>query len=58
MAWLDGVDTVGVTAGASAPELLVQELISTLKDNFEVELKEITVTSEDVHFSLPRALST
>lgn len=58
IAWLDGVNTVGVTAGASAPELLVQELISTLKDNFEVELKEITVTSEDVHFSLPRALST
>ncbi len=58
IAWLDGVNTVGVTAGASAPELLVQELISTLKDNFEVELKEITVTSEDVHFSLPRVLST
>ena len=38
-------------------ELLVQELISLLKDNFEVELKEINVTTEDVHFSLPRALS-
>jgi len=57
IAWLDGVNTVGVTAGASAPELLVQELISMLKNNFEVELKEINVTTEDVHFSLPRALS-
>ena len=57
IAWLEGVNTVGVTAGASAPELLVQELISTLKDNFHIELKEINVTTEDVHFSLPSALS-
>jgi len=56
-AWLDGVSTVGVTAGASAPELLVQELIAALKTRYDVTLREITVTTEDVRFSLPRALA-
>jgi len=55
--WLDGVSTVAVTAGASAPEILVQELIETLKSKFgfafveELELKE-----EDVRFHLPADL--
>ena len=56
-AWLDGVGTLGVTAGASAPELLVQELIAALGTRFEVAVREITVTTEDVRFSLPRALT-
>ncbi len=55
--WLEGVETVAVTAGASAPENLVQELIDCLTDRFgygvteEIELKE-----EDVRFSLPPGL--
>ncbi len=55
--WLDGVQAVAVTAGASAPEHLVQELIDHLREQFgfgstdEVELKE-----EDVRFSLPAGL--
>jgi len=57
LAWLDGVSTLGVTAGASAPELLVQELIAALGARFEVTVREITVTTEDVRFSLPRALT-
>jgi 4-hydroxy-3-methylbut-2-enyl diphosphate reductase len=55
--WLDGVATLGVTAGASAPELLVQELIDRLRENFDVTVREVSVTTEDMHFSLPRALS-
>ena len=55
--WLEHVKTVGVTAGASAPEFLVQELISTLKENFTVELQESFVTTENIRFSLPSALS-
>ncbi|MBK19852.1 MAG: 4-hydroxy-3-methylbut-2-enyl diphosphate reductase [Rhodospirillaceae bacterium] len=55
--WLENVKTVGVTAGASAPELLVQELISLLRENFNVSVEEVAVTSENVHFSLPNSLS-
>jgi len=54
--WLNGVNSVGITAGASAPEILVQELISILEEKFNVELQEIVVTSEDISFSLPSAL--
>jgi 4-hydroxy-3-methylbut-2-enyl diphosphate reductase len=57
-AWLDGVTSLGVTAGASAPELLVQELIAALNARFDVTVREITVATEDVRFSLPRALTT
>ncbi len=56
-AWLDGIRTIGVTAGASAPELLVQELIALLREKFDVTVEEVSVTTEDVHFSLPRALT-
>jgi 4-hydroxy-3-methylbut-2-enyl diphosphate reductase len=55
--WLEGVSTLGVTAGASAPEILVQELIDNLRDRYEVMLEERNVIEEDVIFSLPRALS-
>ncbi len=55
--WLEGVRTLGVTAGASAPEILVQELIDACRDWFEVTVEEIIVTDEDVHFGLPKVLS-
>ncbi len=54
--WLDGMDTVGVTAGASAPELLVQEVISYLYDCGATEVVEISGAIEDVHFSVPEEL--
>jgi 4-hydroxy-3-methylbut-2-en-1-yl diphosphate reductase len=57
MAWMDGAETLGITAGASAPELLVQELIAALKKEFDVTVQEVAVTTEDVHFSLPRTLT-
>ncbi|MES1153179.1 MAG: 4-hydroxy-3-methylbut-2-enyl diphosphate reductase, partial [Dongia sp.] len=55
--WLQSVDTVGVTAGASAPEILVQQVIDELRRRFEVEIEEISVTVETTHFKLPRALT-
>jgi 4-hydroxy-3-methylbut-2-enyl diphosphate reductase len=55
--WLDGVSTLGVTAGASAPELLVQELIDSLRARFDVTVHEGNLVTEDVRFSLPRALT-
>jgi len=55
--WLDDVTTLGVTAGASAPEILVQELIDALGEKFDVTVEERNVVDENVIFSLPRALS-
>ncbi|HTS64289.1 MAG TPA: 4-hydroxy-3-methylbut-2-enyl diphosphate reductase [Candidatus Acidoferrales bacterium] len=56
--WLDGVKNVGVTAGASAPEHLVQELMEFLKDRGFRLLEEIELVDEDVRFSLPAELVT
>jgi 4-hydroxy-3-methylbut-2-enyl diphosphate reductase len=53
---LKGVARLGVTAGASAPEILVEEVIEACRERFEVTIKEVTVTSEDVQFKLPREL--
>jgi 4-hydroxy-3-methylbut-2-enyl diphosphate reductase len=55
-AWLDGVKTVGVTAGASAPEHLVEELVDFLKSNGFSAMEEIELVDEDVRFSLPGEL--
>ncbi len=55
--WLDGVKSVGVTAGASAPELLVQELIERLARRFELTVEEVAPTTETVVFKLPRVLT-
>ncbi|WP_312160139.1 4-hydroxy-3-methylbut-2-enyl diphosphate reductase [Phenylobacterium sp.] len=56
LAWLDGVSTVGVTAGASAPEVLVQGLIDKLGEAFDVTVEEVDTVRETVSFKLPRAL--
>jgi len=53
----DTTFTIGLTAGASAPESLVQEVIDQARQRFTVVLEEVTVSSEDVIFKLPRALS-
>jgi 4-hydroxy-3-methylbut-2-enyl diphosphate reductase len=56
-AWLDGVRTVAVTAGASAPEHLVQELVAALRESYGFEhVEELVVKREDVHFCLPPEL--
>ncbi len=55
-AWLQGVKNVAVTAGASAPEHLVAELIEFLRDRSFHELEEIELVDEDVRFSLPAEL--
>jgi 4-hydroxy-3-methylbut-2-enyl diphosphate reductase len=54
---LEGASTIGLTAGASAPELLVQNIVDAFRDAFEVELQEVQVTKEEVHFKLPRVLT-
>jgi len=57
LGWLDGVEVLGVTAGASAPEILVRELIDRLKAHFVTTSEEVEVTSEDMLFKLPRILA-
>jgi 4-hydroxy-3-methylbut-2-en-1-yl diphosphate reductase len=54
--WLKGMDTIGVTAGASAPEELVQELIRRLKDFGEIEVEVLDGINENVYFKLPEQL--
>lgn len=54
--WMRDVDTVAVTAGASAPENLVQELIASLQGRGYSELEEVEIKEEDVRFSLPNEL--
>ena len=54
---LAGVAQLGITAGASAPEILVEEVIAAAKERFAVTLEEIVVTRENVEFKLPKALS-
>ena len=55
--WFDGVETLGLTAGASAPEDLVQSLIDACAERFDVSVEEIRVTDENVVFKLPRTLA-
>ena len=57
MNWMAGVSTLGLTAGASAPEILVTELLDLFEDQYDVTVREVSVTTEDMHFSLPRALT-
>jgi 4-hydroxy-3-methylbut-2-enyl diphosphate reductase len=54
--WLENVETVAVTAGASAPENLVQQLIVSLQDRGFREVEEMEVREEDVRFNLPAEL--
>jgi 4-hydroxy-3-methylbut-2-enyl diphosphate reductase len=55
--WFAGARTVGVTAGASAPEDLVEELIAAIAARFDARVEEVSVTREDVVFKLPRVLA-
>jgi len=54
--WLDQVSTLGLSASASAPENLVEDVIAALRQRFTLALEELTVRREDVAFNMPRAL--
>ncbi len=56
-AWFEGVVAVGLTAGASAPDLLVQQVIDALSERFDVETREVDPRRESVTFKLPRAVA-
>jgi 4-hydroxy-3-methylbut-2-enyl diphosphate reductase len=54
--WLEGVGAIGIAAGASAPEVLVTEVISYLKGLGAEDVEVLTVVEEDVEFLLPKEL--
>ena len=55
---MNGVKCLGITAGASAPEVLIEGLLDACRQRFEVSLEEVSVIREEVRFSLPRELTT
>ncbi|MGO2792830.1 4-hydroxy-3-methylbut-2-enyl diphosphate reductase [Microbacterium gubbeenense] len=54
--WLDGVRTVGITSGASVPDVLVQQLMRELADAGYADVEEVRTAEEDLIFSLPKEL--
>ena len=53
---LDGITSVGITAGASAPEVLINEVIDAFKDRYAVEVEIVETAVENVEFKVPRVL--
>ncbi|HWA96935.1 MAG TPA: 4-hydroxy-3-methylbut-2-enyl diphosphate reductase [Pirellulales bacterium] len=56
LAWFRGDETVLVTAGASAPELVVEDVVEFLRKRFDATVEHLSVREEEVHFPLPREL--
>jgi len=54
--WLEGISTVGVTSGASVPEVLVQEVLDELSDAGYLDVERVVTAEEDLMFSLPKEL--
>ena len=54
--WLEGIEALLLTAGASAPEHLVNQIIDWLGENYGATVEHRVVTEEDMHFELPRSL--
>ncbi len=55
-AWFDSIKTLGLTAGASAPDVLIDEVIAACRARFDVTLEEVAITQENVTFNIPRIL--
>jgi 4-hydroxy-3-methylbut-2-enyl diphosphate reductase len=56
--WLGGVETVGITSGASAPEELVEQLVAFFRDRGADDVSELRTVDEDVRFMLPKEIRT
>lgn len=54
--WLDGVKTLGLTAGASAPDVLVDEVIDTIGERYNISVETKSLVEENVVFNIPRIL--
>jgi 4-hydroxy-3-methylbut-2-enyl diphosphate reductase len=56
-AFVDGASRLGITAGASAPEDLVQDVIAACRQRYDVAIENVVLAEESVRFNLPRALA-
>ncbi|MCB1591974.1 MAG: 4-hydroxy-3-methylbut-2-enyl diphosphate reductase [Alphaproteobacteria bacterium] len=56
-AWMEGVSKLGLSAGASAPETLVEEVVTLMRTRYNVLIQETVLTEENVYFKLPKALN-
>lgn len=56
LSWFDGVSKVGLTAGASAPEILVREVTNMLEQHFDIRTEKVKTAEENMVFKLPRGL--
>ncbi|MBM3467962.1 MAG: 4-hydroxy-3-methylbut-2-enyl diphosphate reductase [Alphaproteobacteria bacterium] len=54
--WLKNTHRLGISAGASAPEVLVDELIEACQERFTVTMEEVRVVEENIHFNIPKSL--
>ena len=54
---IDKCNTIGISSGASAPEILVSNFISNLKKKYEVEIEEVEIIKEDIVFKIPKKLN-
>lgn len=54
--WLSGVSTLGITAGASAPEVLVREVVNALGERYAISERQVETARESIAFKLPRGL--
>jgi 4-hydroxy-3-methylbut-2-enyl diphosphate reductase len=55
-AWFDSIQTLGLTAGASAPDVLIDEVIAAASERFDVVVEEVIIREENVIFNIPRIL--
>ena len=55
---LDGITSMGITAGASAPEVLINEVIDAFRDRYDVTVEMVETAVENIEFKVPRALRT
>ena len=53
---LEGITSVGITAGASAPEVLIDEVINAFRDRYTVDMETVETAQENVEFKVPRVL--
>jgi 4-hydroxy-3-methylbut-2-en-1-yl diphosphate reductase len=53
---LDGISSIGITAGASAPDVLITEVVDAFRDRFDVTVEQIVTAEENVEFKVPRVL--
>ena len=53
---LEGIESLGITAGASAPEILINEVVESFKERYLVRLETVETAVENINFKVPRVL--